>query len=295
MPFALPAGSDKEMPVRVRPRGAGDTRGPTNAELMLAAKRDDDFDAYTALTRRVRCSLTLVAGSGSQLERCLFTTVALGLGWARRAEYRAGQHPVEWLGGLLRPLTDDQTLTSLVLATPGLDDEAADAAFRLVATRLWTPLTIFSNRLLGCCQSCGEDLAQHVIAKLWERRGSFRGEATVFTYCCRIAVNESLRARKSGRPRPGRCSWETCEEELIDLAAVDGGPDLLANATVVAALRQLPADERAVVFYRLYFDMTFEEIAAELGLNNGRQARARWNKACKRLRHLLPSPRKEQE
>ena len=90
-----------------------------------------------------------------------------------------------------------------------------------------------------------------------------------------------------------RATRDTCHEkfgadtEILSPFASAGDPDEAAfRAELAAGLGELPSEQRAVVHLKLWEDLTFERIAAVLGISEG-NASVRLNRAKTRLREWM--------
>jgi RNA polymerase sigma-70 factor (ECF subfamily) len=143
--------------------------------------------------------------------------------------------------------------------------------------------------LLGDPQEAA-DLSQEVFLRVFRTLSQFRGQSALRTWIYRIVVNQA-----SNRQRWWRRRHRSQQVALDDPAASFGElpesrsfamPDKVLQqnetaARVRAALDHLPFDQRAVLVLREIDGLSYEEIAASLGVAVGtvksRLARAREN------------------
>lgn len=129
-----------------------------------------------------------------------------------------------------------------------------------------------------------EDLAQETIAKAWEHRDSYSGEAPVLRWLYRIATHACLNALQKKKPlllpqleseASDPMSFEQTDPSEWVSPAPDGpllsGADPLeARQTValafVALLQRLPARQRAAVLMKDVLGFSAAEVARELEL-----------------------------
>ena len=144
-------------------------------------------------------------------------------------------------------LTDHELLQAHVAGDP----DAFATLFRRHRDRLWA----VALRTMGNPEDAADGLQDGMIAA-YRRAGSFRGEAAVTTWLHRVVVNaclDRLRAAKVRRAEPlpedlddfgdrGSLSTSTAEADPADLAVADE-----RRRMVLAALDQLPADQRAAL------------------------------------------------
>lgn len=129
-----------------------------------------------------------------------------------------------------------------------------------------------------------EDVTQEVFLKAYGSLGKFRGDAGLFTWLYRIAVNEALRAR---RRRPWGTTDALPEVEAPPREGPDeDGPSL---ATLERLLRTLGDEFRSIVVLRDIEGMSYKDIADTLGIPMGtvesrlfrarQELRALWRKS----------------
>jgi RNA polymerase sigma-70 factor (ECF subfamily) len=138
------------------------------------------------------------------------------------------------------------------------------------------------------------DVVQEAYLRAYRGLAAFRGDARFSTWMYRITAN--CAATQLGRRRHHR------HEELgDDLVAGEEhpatSPELGADVTelrgrLVPALAALPAGLRAVIVLRDIYDLSHEEIAAELGISRS-AAKVRLHRARRRLRDALFDDRDE--
>ncbi|MGE3174853.1 MAG: RNA polymerase sigma factor [Planctomycetota bacterium] len=133
-----------------------------------------------------------------------------------------------------------------------------------------------------------EDLVQDVLLAAWRHRGTFRGEASVGTWLCRIAIR---RVQRHAR-------WVSLRRGLRPLLPTDEvraeGPD---GATATAATEEVSAlrgamtrlrhPDREILVLRYLEGRAIDEVAALLGTSRA-AADQRLSRARARLRALLP-------
>jgi RNA polymerase sigma-70 factor, ECF subfamily len=132
------------------------------------------------------------------------------------------------------------------------DPEAFGVLFRRHRDRLWA----VALRTMGNPEDAADGLQDGMIAA-YRRAGSFRGESAVTTWLHRVVVNaclDRIRAAKVRRADPlpedleehgDRGSLATATTEVADPADVAVASE--RRRMVLAALDQLPADQRAAL------------------------------------------------
>ncbi len=131
-----------------------------------------------------------------------------------------------------------------------------------------------------------EDVAQRAILRAFDRLEGFRGESSFRSWLHRIAVNVALnhvRDRKREVP--------TIVDEADLITNTLGTARLVAReakAKLLLALEDLPPKQRQSVELRLFRDLSFAEVATEMGTSE-ESAKANFHHAMKRLRTHLDS------
>lgn len=143
-----------------------------------------------------------------------------------------------------------------------------------------------ARRMLGNAAEA-EEVAQEVFLRVHRAVGEFRGEARLSTWLYAIASRLCLNRLAAGERRLARGDPEALER------LADGGADAGAemerherSAAVREAIAALPEDRRIVVVLRDIDGLSYEEIAAVLGLELG-TVRSRLHRARLDLRDKL--------
>jgi RNA polymerase sigma-70 factor, ECF subfamily len=150
------------------------------------------------------------------------------------------------------PATGERSDHELLSAHVAGDPEAFGVLFRRHRDRLWA----VALRTMGNPEDAADGLQDGMIAA-YRRAGSFRGESAVTTWLHRVVVNaclDRIRAAKVRRAEPlpedleehgDRGSLATATTEVADPADVAVASE--RRRLVLAALDQLPADQRAAL------------------------------------------------
>lgn len=132
-----------------------------------------------------------------------------------------------------------------------------------------------------------EDAAQEAFIKAYYALGRFRSGAPFRPWLLRIVANEAINRRNAAARRP-----------TVDLLAAtpyvaneDPSPEERAIAgerreRLLSALNDLREDDRIVIAYRYFFDLSEAEMAEALGVARG-TVKSRLSRAIGRLRGRL--------
>ncbi|MBI2773293.1 MAG: sigma-70 family RNA polymerase sigma factor [Chloroflexi bacterium] len=132
-----------------------------------------------------------------------------------------------------------------------------------------------------------QDVAQEAFVKAYRALDRFREGAPLRPWLLRIVANEALNRAQSQARR-----------KQVDLSVAEGSaadPDLSPEAEalarerreiLVAAVNRLREDDRIVIAYRWFFDLSEAEMAEALGVARG-TVKSRLSRAMARLREHL--------
>ena len=132
---------------------------------------------------------------------------------------------------------------------------------------------------MGLPEADVDDVAQNTMVSVWRSSSNFRGQSSVSTWACRIALNEAISMLRRRRlPTP-------------DVAAEAPDPESTAEgnlraAQVRAAVGRLPPNLLAVVVLREFEDQSYRTIAEVLRIPIG-TVMSRLHQARSRLRRDL--------
>ena len=134
-----------------------------------------------------------------------------------------------------------------------------------------------------------DDITQEVFLKLYKSLGDFRGEAALFTYIYKIAVNYSLNHIKKNKMLS--TYKKDIDSEVFRIKSDEVNSDELydkdINAKVIQnAIQKLPEQQRAVFTLRFYEELPYEEIANILGTSVG-GLKANYFHAFKKIQGFL--------
>jgi len=144
----------------------------------------------------------------------------------------------------------------------------ANALFQQIvkeySERLWWLARRFVNS-----HDDADDLTQDIFLKIWTALPSYRGEAQLYTWVYRIAVNEALNRLRKEKVRAALrfASLEAEMENRIDNDPWFDGDS--AQRALSKAVARLPEKQREVFILRYYDEMPYEEMSQVLGTSVG--------------------------
>jgi RNA polymerase sigma-70 factor (ECF subfamily) len=130
-----------------------------------------------------------------------------------------------------------------------------------------------------------EEAAQDGFVKAWRALGRFREGAPFRPWLLRIVANEASNRRRSAGRRAGLALRAAAQEPSGD-AAPSPEAALLSSeqrAALLAAIEELPEDQRDVVALRYFLGLSEVEVAETLGIPQG-TVKSRNARALERLR-----------
>lgn len=188
----------------------------------------------------------------------------------------------------------------LVERLKGRDEAAFSEVVRAYQDRVFSLV----HRMIGD-RGEAEDLAQEVFVTVFKRIGEFRGESKLSTWIYRIAINHCKNRIKYLARRAGTADAATGDtdrldrKEVTDAAAADGVPVPHRPAgpqedyegrelarLVEQALAELDEDHRLVVVLRDVDEMSYQEIAELLGVQEG-TVKSRLHRARMQIKHYI--------
>ena len=158
-----------------------------------------------------------------------------------------------------------------------------DGAFDELVRRHRSLVYRVARRIVGSHEEADE-VAQETFVRAWRALPAFRGEARVATWLVRIAIH--LASSTAGRR--GRTVVLSAAEGVED--GVEGPQTGLerrdARRRIRRAVRGLPPRQREVVALKVFSEMTYEDVAAAMGLTVG-AVKAHLHQAVANLRRRL--------
>lgn len=156
--------------------------------------------------------------------------------------------------------------------------EGANWAYEELITRYQQPVYALALRLLtGQSEAC--DVSQEVFLKVFRNIGSFRGQSSLKTWIYRITVNEAHNARRwffrhrrreveLDSPKEDAPAWKDAIPDS-GRSPFDVAVDREQQVLIEAALERINPIFREAVALRDIADLSYDEIAAVLGLSLG--------------------------
>ena len=131
-----------------------------------------------------------------------------------------------------------------------------------------------------------EEAAQDAFVKAWRALGRFRSGEPLRPWLLRIVANEARNRRRSSGRRE-RLAVRAAHESSGDAAPSPEAAVLAADqrAHLLAAVDLLPDDQRDVITYRYFLELSEEETATALGIRRG-TVKSRTARALERLREV---------
>ena len=135
-----------------------------------------------------------------------------------------------------------------------------------------------------------EDAAQEAFVNAYYALGRFRAGAPFRPWLLRIVANEARNRRMAAHRRTALAQRALVAQTSGEAAP---SPEKAAEAdefraTLVASLRRLRDDDRLILAYRLFFDLSEAEMAEALKCPKG-TVKSRLSRALGRLRAVLPA------
>lgn len=133
-----------------------------------------------------------------------------------------------------------------------------------------------------------EDAAQEAFVKAYRALGGFRAGAPFRPWLLRIVANEAINRRTSAGRRPTVELTQAFDRPLDDRAASPEDAALASETrrTVLEALARLREEDRLVIAYRYFLDLSEAEMADTLGVARG-TVKSRLSRAMARLREVM--------
>ena len=126
-----------------------------------------------------------------------------------------------------------------------------------------------------------EDAVQEAALSAWTHRQTFRVGADARPWFFAIVANRCRTFRRS--------RWSRILRQADPVVSPQPTADLEADLDLRRALARLGHDDRLTLVLRYYVDLSYEQVAATLGVSE-QAARSRTQRAVRRLRPHLKNP-----
>lgn len=164
----------------------------------------------------------------------------------------------------------------------GDPDAYAELVTRYEAVAARTAYVITGSR------ADAEEVAQEAFVKAFYALDRFREGAPFRPWLLRIVANEAVNRRKAAGRRPTVDLSVVEDRPSHDTALSPEGAALAAERrdTVLAALRRMRDEDRLVIAYRYFLELSEAEMAEALGVARG-TVKSRLSRAIARLREAM--------
>jgi RNA polymerase sigma-70 factor (ECF subfamily) len=177
---------------------------------------------------------------------------------------------------------EDQEI--LILIT---DSSTVNQGFKLLVEKYQRPLYQQIRRMVTSHDDT-DDILQIVFIKAWKNIDSFRKESKLYTWLCRIAINESITFLNNRKKR-----FFVSTDEVVPgaLGNADESPQVNGDyiqQKLLKAMALLPDKQRAVFNLKYYEEMPYEDIANITGTSVG-ALKASYHHAVQKIEKFLNS------
>jgi RNA polymerase sigma-70 factor (ECF subfamily) len=138
---------------------------------------------------------------------------------------------------------------------PSMTMGAIDVELEELYRRRHAAFQVMLASVTGSVESA-RDVVQEAFAQALRDQSGFRGEGPLEAWVWRIAFRVAIGSKGSR---------ELTTDEVPEVTFVDKS----ADPALAAAVRELPAQRRLVVFLRYFADLSYAEIGATLGIAEG--------------------------
>jgi len=162
-----------------------------------------------------------------------------------------------------QPTPEDQEILALI-ASPDTIDRGFNLLVKRYQVRLYQQI-----RRMVLSHDDTDDILQLVFIKAWKNLGSFRNESKLYTWLCRIAINESITFINNKKKR---FFVSTDEVHTSNMGNADEHTQINGDEIqqkLIQALMLLPDKQRAVFNLKYFEEMPYEEIAGITGTSVG--------------------------
>lgn len=164
-------------------------------------------------------------------------------------------------------------------------DENRSHAFGLLVDK-YSKRIYWAIRKIVVSHHDADDLVQEVFIKLWNSIPTFRGDAGLYTWIYRIAINESLSLLRKRKTRFFASDADTSAQ--LEQVSQDEG--LLSGDSITQAVErailQLPTKQRIVFNMRYYDEMPYQQMSEILETSVG-ALKASYHHAAQKIEESL--------
>ena len=169
-----------------------------------------------------------------------------------------------------------EKLNRLIIAVANGSAESLDGILALAGGKMLAVALSYVGR------SYAEDVLHDSFIKIARFAKGYRPGMSPYGWIMKIVRNTALDYIKSKKIRK-----EVSQEEFYSLSSLDYSPEKRENAIALEqAMKKLEIDERKVIYYIYYLDLTVREIADELDMSKSAVQRLK-DKAEEKLKNLL--------
>jgi len=160
------------------------------------------------------------------------------------------------------------------------DKTTVELGFRYIVSQYKERLYWLIRRML-VHHNDTEDVMQNTFLKVWKNIDKYRGDAELYTWLYRIAVNESLAFLNQKKKQQFNLSdyGEVLSSQLESDTYFDGTE---AQKHLQKAILKLPDQQRLVFNLRYYDDMKYQDMAKILDRSEG-ALKANYHHAVKKV------------
>ncbi|PTB97964.1 RNA polymerase subunit sigma-70 [Marivirga lumbricoides] len=131
------------------------------------------------------------------------------------------------------------------------------------------------------------DALQETFIKVWNKVDSFQGDAALFTWVYKIAVNEALQSLRKRKRRFLKSSeYKENFVEMLQSEQVFDGEQI--QLILQKAIIELPEKQQLVFNLKYYDELSYEQIAEITGSSIG-GLKANYHHAVKKIENYLKS------
>ena len=172
--------------------------------------------------------------------------------------------------------SDGEKLNRLIIAVAFGDADSLDGILRLAGGKMMAVAVSLVGR------DYAEDVLHDSFIKIVRFAKSYRRGMSPYGWLMKIVRNTALDYLKSRKLKR-----EVSDGEFFSLSSSDYSPEKRENAIALEqALSKLESDEKRIIYYIYYLDMTIREIANEMNLSKSAVHRLK-EKAEEKLKNLL--------